>query len=491
MNNEHLQWSPPKPPHYPVGKKELWFAGCVLLLSLLSTNGVLYGGLNLAFAAGAVALVLTIGVFLIKSKKRPTAYGASLVVLALIIAAGFSRSNDGFVKGIVLPFMLLAVSMAFTIAADKNRNDGRSIEAVGSALLLLLTCGIGGIPRSVGGLFGALRSGKGKNMLAVLGGLAITVPVLLILVPLLVKADAAFDGMMGLFPELQLSELLGTVFWGLCAAMALFSFGLSLVHGDPDARNTSSSFKGMNPVTVCTVLIMVDSVYLLYLISQLAYLVGGLSGILPENFTLAQYARRGFFEMALLCLVNLVVMVGSIALIRKEKGIPGLCRWLCAFIGLICLFFVVSAGAKMGLYIRGYGLTRLRILTLVITLFLGLCSLTVTLWLFVPRVHYMKVILLSAMVLGAAVLWVDVDTVAASYNVNAYLEGRLEFVDVEYLGTLSDGAVPYIQKLTGASDRQVAQAAERLLQNRDRAYEDIRGWNYASWKAGQILNKGQ
>jgi len=490
MNNEQMQWVQQSKPRYPMGKKELWFAGCVLLFSLIGANGYLYGGLNLAFAAGALALVLTTGFFLLRSEKRPTLYTVSLVVFALIIAAGFIRSDDGFVKGLLLLFMLLAVSMAFTITADKNRNDGRSISSVGSALAFSFCGGVGGIPQSVGGLFDALRSGKGKNILAVLGGLLIAVPVLFILVPLLIKADAAFDGMMGLLPEMKLSELFGTVFWGLCSAIMLFSFGLSLVHGEPNSKNGPKSRKGMNSVTVCTVLILVAFVYLMYLLSQLAYLVGGLSGILPENFTLAQYARRGFFEMALLCLVNLAVMVGSIAIIKKDKGIPGLCRWLCAFIGLICLFLTVSAGAKLGLYIQGYGLTRLRILTLVITLFLGLCALTVTVWLFVRRLHYIKVTLLAALIIGAVVLWVDVDTVAASYNVNAYLEGRLEYVDVEYLGTLSDGAVPSIQKLTNAPDPQVAGAARQLLLSRNRSYEDIRGWNYASWKAAQLTKKG-
>lgn len=485
MNNDYTQWSQPPKPRYPAGKNELWYAGCVLLFSLVGVNGFLYGGLNLVFAIGAVALVLTTGAFLLSSKKRPTAYCVSLLVLALIIATGFARSNDGFVKGVLLLFIFLAVSMAFTITADKNRNDGRSIVAVGCALRLPFRYGFGGIPQSVGGLFGAIRNGKGKNVLAVLGGLTVAVPLLLILVPLLIKADAAFDGMMGLFPELRLQELLGTAFWGLCAAMVSFSFGLSLVHGEPDQHHNDVGFTGLNPVTVYTVLITVGCVYLLYLVSQLAYFVGGLSGILPEDFTLSEYARRGFFEMALLCLINLVVMVGSIALIKKEKGIPGLCRWLCAFIGLICLFFVISAAAKMGLYIKGYGLTRLRVLTLVITLFLGLCSLTVTIWLFVHKLHYMKVILLSALVLGAVVLWVDVDAVAASYNVNAYLEGRLEYVDVEYLGDLSDSAVPHIRKLTEASDPEVARAAQQLLENRNPSYTDIRGWNYASWKAIQ------
>ena len=114
--------------------------------------------------------------------------------------------------------------------------------------------------------------------------------------------------------------------------------------------------------------------------------------------------------------------------------------------------------------------------------------LTVTVWLFAPRVPYMKIILLATLIIGAAVLWVDVDTVVASYNVNAYLNGRLDYVDIDYLSTLSDSAVPYIERLWQSQDPEVSKQACLELINRSTAtYEDIRGWNYASYRASKII----
>ena len=485
---EQYQWqAPPKPEHFPAGRKELCFALCALVLALLSVNAFFYGGMNLVFTLGCMAGVAAVTVFLIKSQKRPTAYSVSLLVLSLVILAGFARSDDSFVKLVLIGFVFVAVNLAITVFAGKNPDNGGSIRSVGYTLGAVFGSSLGGISQSMGGLFDSLRQGKGRNVLAVLGGLLIAVPVLLVLVPLLIKADAAFDGLMQLLPEFKFSELFVTVLFGGATAILVISFNMSMLY-DRQKPAQTGAFRGINPVTVCTVLIMVCGVYVLYLVSQLAYLSGGLAGILPEDFTLAEYARRGFFEMAMLCMVNLAVMVGTVALIRKEKGVPGLCRWLCVFIGLITLFFVVSAAAKMGLYIQGYGLTRLRILTLVITAFLGLCALVLTLWLFVPKLPYMKIILLSALVIGAVVLWVDVDTVVASYNVNAYLDGRLAHVDVKYLLTLSDGAVPYINLLRQAQDQQVAQRAMLELLGRScTRYKDIRGWNYASYVASKII----
>ena len=95
----------------------------------------------------------------------------------------------------------------------------------------------------------------------------------------------------------------------------------------------------------------------------------------------------------------------------------------------------------------------------------------------------MKIIFLSAMVLGAIVLWADVDRLVASYNVSAYLDGRLKHIDLEYLKSLSDGAVPAIKRLLEAGDGVVANNAREFLVNRGCGYEDIRGWNFASWLA--------
>ena len=101
-------------------------------------------------------------------------------------------------------------------------------------------------------------------------------------------------------------------------------------------------------MTVNTVLIAVSVVYVVYLISQLAYFSGGFSGILPEGYTFAEYARRGFFEMAWICAINLLIMCLAVGLCSKKADrTPIVSRLLCLFIGLVTLFLVVAASAKI------------------------------------------------------------------------------------------------------------------------------------------------
>jgi hypothetical protein len=102
----------------------------------------------------------------------------------------------------------------------------------------------------------------------------------------------------------------------------------------------------------------------------------------------------------------------------------------------------------------------------------------------------MKIVLLSALVMGGAVLWTDVDTQVARYNVENYLSGTLEQVDVYYLRTLGSGAVPQLHRLaTQAQDETVREKAADALTTMAYRYRltDVRAWNWTQAAAEEIL----
>ena len=154
----------------------------------------------------------------------------------------------------------------------------------------------------------------------------------------------------------------------------------------------------------------------------------------------------------------------------------------------------------MFLYIRSFGLTRLRVVTSVFMalLFIVLAALAVRL--FLPRFPYMKVSLLLGCAVLAAMLYADVDTVVARYNVWAYRCGLHEKIDVETLGALSDSAVPEMVKLLDDRDPQVAQRAAVVLGGRyqliqqtgagyspDGKCRDFRVYNVSTQLARELL----
>lgn len=477
---------------FSIGPKELILALLMLIVGLLLCNSVIYSGFNLGFAIFAGLSLVCASGYLLWSGCRLTGYSATLLILSLIILAGFARSNDGFVKFVLVCFLLVSENLGLCLLAGQNRRPSDGVSSLLDAPRTLFSLGMGKLSATFHGLIQAFRrSGTaGKKGGAILLGCCIAIPVLAILIPLLVSADAAFDALLQLLPEWDLSELYTTVVVGVFPTCVLYARSIALKHSEKEATAPKAARKGISPLTVNTVLTAVALVYGVYLASQLAYFSGGLLGILPEGYTMAQYARRGFFEMAWLCAINLGIIVLSIGLIAKEEKAPLSTRLLCLFIGIVTLFLVVTASAKMFLYIRSYGLTRLRVLTEVIMLWFGITTLLVSIWLFAPRLPYMKAILLSALVIGSSVLWADVDTVVAHYNVAAYQSGALEHVDINYLDRLGNSAVPYLQLLTKDRNPDIAKQATNLLRRQHISpAEDFRDWNYVNYVAGRLLSQ--
>jgi len=483
---------PPKAPEpvFPTGKRELRFLIVAIAVGILLADFVIYSGFYLGFALVSACSIAAAAVYLLRSGCRFNGYSATLLVLSLVICGSFIRSNDGFVKFVMACFLTVSSNLGLCLLAKQNRRDPRGAASLLDAPRTAFVLGVGRMGAAARGLNEARKNlgASGKNRSAVLVGLLIAVPVMAILIPLLISADAAFEGLLNLLPEVDLSEPLAAVILGLCAACVVYTRAVALAKNEK-APAAAKQRKGLHPLTVNTVLGAVCVVYAVYLFSQLAYISGGLAGILPEEFTMAEYARRGFFEMVWLCAINLALITGAVALTGgKESKVST--RVMCLILGAVTLFLVATAVAKMVMYIGSYGLTRLRVLTTVIMVFLAVTTVVVSLWLIQPKVPYMKVIVVAGLLIGAVTAWVDVDTVVAAYNVRAYQSGKLETVDIVHLCSLSDGAVPYIEELalTGREDA-IALHARQHLQDRGQRIDDFRNWNIAGAEADYITDK--
>ena len=324
------------------------------------------------------------------------------------------------------------MNLSYCLAARQNRRDKGSFSTVFDSPRSLFTMGFGGMGRTLRGLEDARKNAgtAGKRGGAAIAGLGIAIPVLAVMLPLLMRSDAAFEGLVELLPERDWTEPFLSLAAGLLAAWIFLSRALGLHHREKDSFLPVRPGR-VSPITTGILLGAVCGLYLAYLFSQLAYFWGGLSGILPEGYTLAEYARRGFFEMAWLSGINLCLVLICSSLVERREKLPTATKALCLFLGAVTLFLIGSASAKMLLYIRSYGLTRLRILTQTVMLWLAVCTVLVCIRLGRQQFPYMKGVILTALALVGLLLWLDVDSFTARYNVQAYQSGRLETVDME------------------------------------------------------------
>lgn len=479
----------PASPRFPVGKKEWIFGILTVVLCIGLWNSILFGGFNLGYAVFALGL-LGCNVWYLKAKgHRFGRYGTALLVFAAILTAGFARSSDGLVKAVMLLFVLFAANLSFCLAAGRNRRSPGGFSTVLDAPRAFFALGFGGMGAAVRGLDDARKNAgtAGKKGGAAMLGIVIAVPVLAVMLPLLMRADAAFEAMVDLLPETDWTEPFLSLVTGLFAGWVVFARGLGLHNREKPAPGKGMS-RHFSPITVNILLGAVSVMYAAYLFSQLAYFSGGLSGILPEGYTLAEYARRGFFEMAWLSAINLCLVLFCSGLVEQREKLPAVTRALCLFLGAVTLFLICTASAKMLLYIRSYGLTRLRVLTQTVMVWLAVTTVLVCIRQGKPRFAYMKGVILTALALGSALLWLDVDSFVARYNVRSYQSGNLESVDMSHLSGLGYGAIPYIAELTEDPDPEVARQAVSILYHREVSLEGLRDWNYSRAKAAALFS---
>ncbi len=501
----------------PARQRDAAYALLMAVLCVLCADFYLWGEGGLAAAAANVLLWLCAVLYLRPHRRRATVFGLFCLLVYPLAAASMAFSDAASMKTLVVLSLPLLSSLALLELMGLRAGQPplapvqQTRGPVGDLAFVCFALPFGSIGRTCYALFhgeDADGQSRRRQIGSVLLGLACAIPVLLVVVPLLVSSDAAFAGLLRRLNAAHIAELLLAAALGLFAFLLVFGRLFSAQGYLPPARKTPSD-RGMEPVVLSSFLSVLCAVYALYLLTQLAYFFSAFEGLLPADYSAAQYARRGFFEMAVICAINLLLLLGVNCVSRKRAGRPPLAvRLLSALLCVFSLLLIATAASKMLLYIDRYGMTRQRVETSVFMLFLAVLFVALLVRMFWSRVACLKIAVVTASLLLLAACYADVDRVVAGYNVRAWQSGRLETLDMEHLDQLrSDAVVPYLLELLDAPEEAIAQTARAQLSSRfaqhftqyaARNYEDIdwradekpqdwRAWNLTSARARQLL----
>ena len=316
---------------------------------------------------------------------------------------------------------------------------------------------------------GKTEKPKGKTG-QVLLGILISVPIVAILVTLLSNADAAFKGLISkIFSNLLLSLaklLLGAVLFPLLLAPAFaLRYGLPARDAKPVRKKDRHTFPSAISLTILT---SVSLVYLIYLFAQLAYFFSAFQGILPETYSASEYARKGFFEMCIICALNALFIALSMAFAKREtKAEIALHKLFQSFIALVSLVIAASSFSKMYLYIQLYGLTKKRLLTSIFIVMLCVVFVALIIRIFAARFPYFKMITVCCIALLIAVGYANIDYRIADYNYqqyqnNAAIAAHLK-QDGGFMEELSDSAAAVIAEFAEHAEGEVQKQAQAWL----------------------------
>ena len=409
-----------------------------------------------------------------QNKPKLTVYPILLGLLSLGASGVFAVYNDEVINFVLLLFIGYSNATYFMLLSKQERFKPGEISALIDVVRFVLIIPFQFIAEPFRSAFTAnpleKKKGKGKNTVQVLIGLAIALPLAAVLIALLSKADVAFKGLIGkIFSNIAIT--LAKIVLGILLFPLLLSPAFALRYKMPNREYKApkkADLQRFPSAISITILAVISLVYLVYLFAQLAYFFDAFKGILPEDFSASEYARRGFFEMCALCAINALFIALSMAFSKKDsKGGEIMQKIFQIFISAVSLVIAASSFAKMYLYIDLYGLTRKRILTSVFILMLSVVFLALIVRILIAKFPYMKVIAVACFAIMIAVGFWDIDANIAKYNYNLYktdtaIAAHLE-KDAGFIDELGDSAAEYIAKFAEEGKGDVKLRAQSWL----------------------------
>jgi len=337
--------------------------------------GVLGDQMLRAWPWGVNVLLCTIafvggGAWLVRRHRLPTTPDAPwLALTALLCAVAFVRRDSAVLQLLDILALLSALSLlALSTQGFSLRNRGVTTYGLSALHGFATTC------------FGSLfllgrdirwrevpRPARLGRLRSVAIGVALAVPLLALFGALFASADSAFAAAASEVFRFDVgqvaahafsigvgSALTGGLLWG-----TLLNRAPALTAGERTVA------PGLSFTAAATTLGLLNFLFVVFLALQVGYLFGGAAYVdHTTGLTLAQYARRGFFEMATAsALVLPIVLLADWATARETPAERTSFRALLTLTVLLVGVMLTSALQRMWLYVGAFGLTELRLYT--------------------------------------------------------------------------------------------------------------------------------
>jgi hypothetical protein len=303
-------------------------------------------------------------------------------------------------------------------------------------------------------------------LLAILRGIVLAIPILVIFLALLTTADLVFaDRVEAALKWLDMERLAEYAGRGILVILSGLFFLGALVSAlrDVGERKLIGEEKAilkpfLGIIETVVVLGAVNLLFASFVLIQFAYLFGGEANINLAGYTYSEYARRGFSELVVVGILSLALIL-SFAWWTKREG-RKVQSW---FNALGCLLIVqvgiilASALKRLLLYEQAYGFTRLRTYTHVFIPWMGILLLVFLALLLVGKVRYFAVaVSLGAMGFLVTLNLLNIDAFIVKRNI-ARLDESGE-VDIGYLAGLSEDAVPSLAYFADGASGEIREA---------------------------------
>lgn len=383
----------------------------------------------------------------IPSRRAPISL---LIIGCMLLLAGtfalFTNPILGQINLVLLPFLYLVLALLL---------GGRNLYAWEHPYILVDGCVL--IRNTIRNLVdsswandGSLEFSPGRvDMLRRVGiGALISIPLTVLVFNLLVSADTVFEQTMFRWYRKLIGNSFREVVQHLAVILVvgLLFFGFLRTLLERYAPHVSASpvpNRIADPLILNTVLVQLNVLYALFFFVQTKPLFYAQSGYLPAGMTYAEYAQKGFYQLAVVTLINLVLVLGASVFTRDEEGfrrklLRGLLFLLVVQTGVI----LFSAAFRLHLYEEVYGFTYTRMFARTMMLMMAILLALLAIRALNEAFPFAKAAWATALLLYVGLNFINIDKIIAEKNVAVYHQNNR--LDVDYLTGLSFEATPAV-----------------------------------------------
>lgn len=400
-----------------------------------------------------IAVITASIIFMCKSGYEFKAFHKATAVILYFFSFVFSITANELIKSLDVIFLLCGGAYLVYSVCSEGNGFGRFLPI--ELLKSILQYPFENFGMECTAVNSSVKKSKlGSNAKLVIAGLLVALPLTVVVAGLLMSADSGVERIL-----IRLADFIGaTNVWTLLIELALsiptgcylFSMFYSNVHKNSYELDESKCEKfidgarKINNTVIYSAITPICLLYGLFFVSQINYFTSAFMGKLPSSYSYAQYARKGFFELFAISIINTCVIL-FISFCSKNSGRnkPKALKFYTVLISVFNLLITATAISKMVMYIQNYGLTQLRIYTTWFMTLIALLFVYVIIRQFKPDFSFMTCAAVTFTLMFALLCFSRPDAIIAKYNLE-HCADSLSYSDIENMRKLSDDAAAVI-----------------------------------------------
>lgn len=334
---------------------------------------------------------------------------------------------------------------------------------------------------------------KNENIKRVLKALAITIPIVFIILYLLSSADQIFGNIFGniieiiddLIRGIQISTAIEIIIITILAFIYFIGFFYYISFKYQNLEK-EQNIKIKDSFTIKVLLGALNVIYLIFCYIQI-------KSLFMKNVSInyAEYARRGFFQLMVVSIINLFTVL--IAKKREmQDEIKGKYIKIMSLAMVVFTFVIlISASYRMYLYETAYGYTFLRLLVYCILFTEAILLIPTILYIMDKKINLAKTYFAIVITIYICMNFANFDNIIAKRNVDRYIQtGKIDLMYLEF--NMGTDATRQIMRILDVEGKEIKLETRRYLRGMYEYLEqqetDFRDFNFSKLFAKQKIS---